>query len=443
MGIVRFKQVLLVAGLLVLAPLLLGADYLAGVDAYRAGDFEEALKQWLPLGRAGMADAQYRLARLYSQGRGVATNHVEAANWYRKAAQQGSARAQNNLGLAYELGRGVEQNDAQAVEWYRKAAAQDRPVPQNNLARMYELGRGVEASADQAFKWYLRAAQLEHAGARNSVGTMYDEGQGVEADAEKAARWYLKAARQDHAVAQFNLGQLYLTGRGVPRDKDRALKWFRRAAANQLTQAREQLDRMSGADPRNVVVTDDPVPLGEDNAAASSASGTSAPATSPDQHSPLRESEAIVISTARPHATDGNAIRNLPSGAKNLSRDLADLRATAESGDVEVQYRLGRIYSTGNGVEADQLEAGQWYLRAAERGHALAGYRLAFMYLRGIGLSRNRDFVQAYMWFLLSADRDVGDSAEWREKLVTKMSASEIDEARRLAGSWQPLTDPD
>ena len=38
------------------------------------------------------------------------SNYTEAANWYRKAAEQGHANAQYKLGMCYENGRGVPQD---------------------------------------------------------------------------------------------------------------------------------------------------------------------------------------------------------------------------------------------------------------------------------------------------------------------------------------------
>jgi hypothetical protein len=48
---------------------------------------------------------------MFAQGRGVPQSDVEAARWYRKAADQGDAGAQYNLGLMFDQGRGVAQSD--------------------------------------------------------------------------------------------------------------------------------------------------------------------------------------------------------------------------------------------------------------------------------------------------------------------------------------------
>jgi TPR repeat protein len=52
----------------------------------------------------------------------VTQNHVEAAKWYRKAAEQNYAPAQFNLGRCYAKGEGVKQDYVEACAWYDLAA---------------------------------------------------------------------------------------------------------------------------------------------------------------------------------------------------------------------------------------------------------------------------------------------------------------------------------
>jgi hypothetical protein len=59
---------------------------------------------------------------LYVSGQGVPENKVQAAFWYRKAAEQGEADAQYKLGLMYDLGRGVPRDIVEAYFWYALAA---------------------------------------------------------------------------------------------------------------------------------------------------------------------------------------------------------------------------------------------------------------------------------------------------------------------------------
>ena len=55
---------------------------------------------------------------MYEIGLGVAQDDVEAAKWYRKAAEQGYAAAQSNLGEMYRDGRGVAKDDVEAYKWF-------------------------------------------------------------------------------------------------------------------------------------------------------------------------------------------------------------------------------------------------------------------------------------------------------------------------------------
>jgi hypothetical protein len=54
--------------------------------------------------------SQCCLGTYYDTGRGVGQDHVMAAEWYRKSADQGDADAQNNLAACYKKGQGVEKS---------------------------------------------------------------------------------------------------------------------------------------------------------------------------------------------------------------------------------------------------------------------------------------------------------------------------------------------
>ena len=64
----------------------------------------------------------------------MAKDYVEAANWFRKAAEQNNIDGQINLGLCYVTGRGVEKDEVEAAKWYRKAAERNNAWAQNALA---------------------------------------------------------------------------------------------------------------------------------------------------------------------------------------------------------------------------------------------------------------------------------------------------------------------
>ena len=59
----------------------------------------------------------------YATGAGIAKSDVDAARWFRRAADQGMAFAQLNLGLLYAAGNGVPQDDVEAYKWLELAFA--------------------------------------------------------------------------------------------------------------------------------------------------------------------------------------------------------------------------------------------------------------------------------------------------------------------------------
>lgn len=79
--------------------------YKEGKALYEDKKYEAALPKLKVAAEKGKKGAQYRLARCYDKGHGVAENNALAVKWYQKAAAQGHAKAQYHLGKAYLLGK--------------------------------------------------------------------------------------------------------------------------------------------------------------------------------------------------------------------------------------------------------------------------------------------------------------------------------------------------
>ena len=86
-----------------------GSNVRAGVEAWQAGNYDEAIRSWRPLADRGDADAQYNLAQAYFLGRGVPQNMTFAEQWYARAARQGHEEAEANYGLLlFQNGRAAK-----------------------------------------------------------------------------------------------------------------------------------------------------------------------------------------------------------------------------------------------------------------------------------------------------------------------------------------------
>jgi TPR repeat protein len=82
-----FLTILLLFALVVSA---VAADLTAGVKAYKAGDFKNALVVFQGLAAKGNAEAQTYLGDMHYRGEGVSSDVDEAAVWYKKGAEGGN-----------------------------------------------------------------------------------------------------------------------------------------------------------------------------------------------------------------------------------------------------------------------------------------------------------------------------------------------------------------
>ena len=105
------------------------------MDAYAAGDYATAYKEFKILAESGYAYAQFSLGMMHNNGEGVAQDYKEAMKWFRLAAEQGieeAVRSQNNLGWMYDQGLGVIQDNVIAHMWYNIAVSNGGETAKNN-----------------------------------------------------------------------------------------------------------------------------------------------------------------------------------------------------------------------------------------------------------------------------------------------------------------------
>jgi len=87
-------------------------------------------------------------------------------------------------------------------------------------------------------------------------------------------------------------------------------------------------------------------------------------------------------------------------------RDYNPVYASASSGDVDAQIKLGKMYRDGDGVEKDGKKAVEWLTKAAEQGSLNAHYLLGDIYASGNGVPLS--YSKALEWFKFPLDQ--GDS---------------------------------
>lgn len=135
------------------------------ISANRAADGVALLRR---AADRGFPMAQYRLAKAYERGEGVAVDLAVARQWTERAAASGNRRAMHDLGVYFARGEGAPLDESAAFRWFRQAAELGVADSQYNLGVLYQQGRGVNASASEALFWFLVAARQgdQDAGAR-------------------------------------------------------------------------------------------------------------------------------------------------------------------------------------------------------------------------------------------------------------------------------------
>ncbi len=108
----------------------------------------------------------------------------------------------------------------------------------------------------------------------------------------------------------------------------------------------------------------------------------------------------------------------------------------AAQGHAKAQFSLGTLYFNGKGVPKDYQQALRWFRLAADQGEALAQTKIAIMYDEGQGVPQN--IVQAYKWYSLAATNGDKPANELRNTIANQMTPAQIAEAQKLVQEWKP-----
>jgi hypothetical protein len=135
--------------------------------AAERGEYAHAIELWRQRAAGGDGMSQYHLGQSYEFAHGVALDLVEAAAWYRRAAERGIADARLNLGIAYAVGRGVPTSLQDAYLWlYLAAVTYTKDEDRNRAIKARELVAAKMTQAEIAdaqrlvHEWALSAARI-------------------------------------------------------------------------------------------------------------------------------------------------------------------------------------------------------------------------------------------------------------------------------------------
>ncbi len=173
----------LALALAISASAVVAQDWNAGVAAFERGDYKYAYNEFRPLAEQGDPYAQSMLGAMFSEGKGVAHDHAEAAHWFSLAGKQGVPQALFNLAVMHANGTGVPQDHLKALRLYRLAAERGSTDAHNNIGAMYANGAGVKTNRVLSYMW------LELSCARgDKIGCGYREKIATEMTPQEIAR---------------------------------------------------------------------------------------------------------------------------------------------------------------------------------------------------------------------------------------------------------------
>ena len=133
--------------------------YDAGLAAAQNGDWDRARREWQARAREGDVGAQFRLAELYVDGRGVQRDPLLAEHWLRRAAGHGHVGAQLALAQLYEAGDGIKRDPVEALAWFLVALPGLEPGDQRVETRQAIAALRAGMTGEQGRIAARRAAQ--------------------------------------------------------------------------------------------------------------------------------------------------------------------------------------------------------------------------------------------------------------------------------------------
>ncbi len=107
-----------VAAFVFLSSVSAHAGFQEAVQAYYAGNYDLALKEYQTIAEQGDARGEFGIGFMHHYGHGVPRNQPEALKWFRKAANHGDVPARQYLAIMHHKGEGVEKDLVTAHMWY-------------------------------------------------------------------------------------------------------------------------------------------------------------------------------------------------------------------------------------------------------------------------------------------------------------------------------------
>ncbi|MBA3814162.1 MAG: sel1 repeat family protein [Alphaproteobacteria bacterium] len=302
-------------------------------------DLQKAEKYLLLAAKTGDADIDYNLGALYKKGwEGHPADVEKAAQYYLRALDKGHYSAYSYLHWMLKDYKDLEMTE----KYLGMAAEKGKTEAYSDLASIFH-----DVDFDKEEKYLLMAVKAGKTCAYYALGHLYKiGGKGHPADPEKAIFCYQMFNKEngDDAYVYNILGSLYEKGwEGHDPDIEKAAQHYILAIENGFTDAYKYLHDMLGGN--------------------------------------CELAEKYLVMAAE---------KGIPSAYKDLAflfqgkdfeKEKKYLLLAAETGDRDVDFKLGRLYQKGGkGHPPDLEEAAECFLTAIDKGHPYAYSDLHLMF---------------------------------------------------------------
>ena len=372
----------------------------------------------------GDAEAQYQLAEMYADARGVDQDYTKSYHWAKKAADQGNPKAQYRLASIIYKGETGRKNQPKGLQLFFKSvgglknlAEAGDPDSRSKLGILYARGVGVNKDLAEAAKLFEQAAREGHAKAQVDLAAAYLLGNGVDRNPTTAGHWFEKAAKAGNGQAQIEFGMLNIRGVGCRQDVKSGLSWIKKASAQRhpghAKQALTLLSRLEANPPKS----------------------------GPD------------IDALKQRAKKGELKAQLELAHRyeigaslkvDFSAVLRWLDAATRQGSASASHHLGGMLMAGRGLKMNPEKAAHYWSLAAWLGHRGAQVDYAVACAKGYGMEKN--LPEAYYWMLIA--RKVTVSEEQQKKLRAlqgiisgDLKPDEILEGLKRSRTWESPED--
>ncbi len=133
-------------------------------------------------------------------------------------------------------------------------------------------------------------------------------------------------------------------------------------------------------------------------------------------------------------------LAKLYESGDGLPRDVAAARAwterAAEGGNCRAMHDLGVHFARGEGAPLDAAAAFRWFRQAAAFGVADSQFNLGVLYQQGRGVAADQQ--EALFWYLLAARQGDADATDRAVDLASGLAPDQVARVRARARAFQP-----